>query len=98
MRLVSAVLAVALTPAFVALPTVSFAAPHAPHPVAPQVQTTAVGGVDKGPSSRLWGSRVVRGDEELSGEGVLPGFRVPVSDLFPPVSTSADQDEEEVVL
>ncbi|HEY3535026.1 MAG TPA: FG-GAP-like repeat-containing protein [Pedococcus sp.] len=66
MRLASAVLAVALTPAFVALPTVSFAAPHAPHPVAPHVQTTEVRGVDRGPSARLWGSRVVRGGHVLS--------------------------------
>lgn len=45
-RLLSSVLALALTPAFVALPTVSFATTDKPHPVAPRVTTTAVVGVD----------------------------------------------------
>ncbi|GAA4717140.1 hypothetical protein GCM10025782_12790 [Pedococcus ginsenosidimutans] len=46
MRLISAALAVALTPAFVALPTVSFAAPDAPHPVRPSVVSTSISGID----------------------------------------------------
>jgi peptidoglycan hydrolase-like protein with peptidoglycan-binding domain len=48
MRLISAALAVALTPVFVALPTVSFAAPDQPRPVAPTVSSVAIGGVDRG--------------------------------------------------
>ncbi len=52
MRLISAVAAAALVPAFVALPTVSFAAAEAPRPVAPQVVNTAIGGVDPGELAR----------------------------------------------
>jgi peptidoglycan hydrolase-like protein with peptidoglycan-binding domain len=48
MRLISAALAVALTPVFVALPTVSFAAPDQARPVAPKVSSVAIGGVDRG--------------------------------------------------
>ena len=47
MRLISAALAVALTPVFVALPTVSFAAPDPARPVAPKVSNVAIGGVDR---------------------------------------------------
>lgn len=47
MRLISAALAVALTPVFVALPTVSFAAPDPARPVAPKVSSVAIGGVDR---------------------------------------------------
>lgn len=46
MRLISAALAVALTPVFVALPTVSFAAPDPARPVAPKVTDAPIGGVD----------------------------------------------------
>ena len=66
MRLVSAALAVALTPVFVALPTVTFAAPHAPHPVAPHVQTTEVAGVDARSAGQLWSRRVARAEHALS--------------------------------
>ena len=52
MRLISAALAVALTPAFVALPTVSFAAADAPRPVAPKVVSTPISGVDPAAASR----------------------------------------------
>jgi peptidoglycan hydrolase-like protein with peptidoglycan-binding domain len=65
-RLVSAALAVALTPAFLALPTVTFAAPQAPHPVAPHVQTTEVHGVDARSAGQLWDRRVARSDHALS--------------------------------
>lgn len=54
MRLLSAALAVALTPVFVALPTVSFASTDRPHPVAPKVTTTgvpAVAGAERAPST-----------------------------------------------
>ena len=47
MRLITAALAVALTPVFVALPTVSFAAPDPARPVAPKVSNVAIGGVDR---------------------------------------------------
>ena len=47
MRVISAAAAVALMPAFVALPTVSFASPDTPRPVAPRVVSTAIGGVDR---------------------------------------------------
>lgn len=47
MKLISAALAVALTPAFVALPTVSFASPDKPRPVAPVVASSAIAGVDE---------------------------------------------------
>jgi hypothetical protein len=47
MRLVSAVLAVALTPVFVALPTVTFDSADTPHPVSPKVVSTAISGVDQ---------------------------------------------------
>jgi peptidoglycan hydrolase-like protein with peptidoglycan-binding domain len=47
-RLISAALAVALTPAFVALPTVSFAAADKPRPVAPSVVSERIGGIDPG--------------------------------------------------
>ncbi|WP_406830290.1 peptidoglycan-binding protein [Pedococcus sp. KACC 23699] len=46
MRLISAALAVALTPVFVALPTVSFASADTPRPVAPKVVSTPIGGID----------------------------------------------------
>lgn len=52
MRLISAALAVALTPAFVALPTVSFAASDAPRPVAPKVVSTPISGIDPAAASR----------------------------------------------
>ncbi|KQZ88742.1 hypothetical protein ASD62_04890 [Phycicoccus sp. Root563] len=52
MRLISAALAVALTPAFVALPTVSFAAADTPHPVAPKVVSTPISGIDAGAARR----------------------------------------------
>ena len=47
MRLLSAALAVALTPAFVALPTVTFASADTPRPVSPKVVSTAISGVDQ---------------------------------------------------
>jgi hypothetical protein len=47
MRLVSAALAVALTPAFVALPTVTFDSTDTPRPVSPKVVSTAISGVDQ---------------------------------------------------
>jgi peptidoglycan hydrolase-like protein with peptidoglycan-binding domain len=65
-RLISAALAVALTPAFIALPTVSFAASDTPHPVKPQVRTSGVRGVDGISAARLWGHRVVRPGHALS--------------------------------
>ncbi|WP_270889568.1 FG-GAP-like repeat-containing protein [Pedococcus sp. 5OH_020] len=46
MRLIHAVLAVSLTPAFVALPTVSFAAPDKPRPVTPKVVSMSIRGID----------------------------------------------------
>lgn len=46
MRLISAALAVALTPVFVALPTVSFAASDPARPVSPKVSSVAISGVD----------------------------------------------------
>jgi len=52
MRLISAALAVALTPVFVALPTVSFAAPDAPHPVRPSVVSTPISGIDAPAAAR----------------------------------------------
>jgi hypothetical protein len=48
MRLVPAALAVALTPAFIAVPTVAFDFPDPPHPVSPKVVSTAIKGVDPG--------------------------------------------------
>jgi hypothetical protein len=47
MRLVSAALAVALTPAFVAPPTVTFGSADTRHPVSPKVVSTAISGVDQ---------------------------------------------------
>ena len=47
MRLVSAALAVALTPSFVAVPTVAFDFAEPPHPVSPKVVSTAISGVDQ---------------------------------------------------
>ncbi|HEY7719142.1 MAG TPA: FG-GAP-like repeat-containing protein [Pedococcus sp.] len=52
MRLLSAALAVTLTPVFVALPTVSFAAPDHARPVAPKVANAAIHGVDHGALAR----------------------------------------------
>ncbi len=52
MRLISAALAVALTPAFVALPTVSFAAADTPRPVAPKVVNTPISGIDRAAAQR----------------------------------------------
>ncbi|MGA8977870.1 MAG: FG-GAP-like repeat-containing protein [Pedococcus sp.] len=53
MRLISAALAVALTPAFVVLPTISFAAAaDAPRPVAPKVVSTPISGIDPAAASR----------------------------------------------
>ena len=52
MRLISAALAVALTPVFVALPTVSFASPDAPHPVRPSVVSTSISGIDATAAAR----------------------------------------------
>jgi hypothetical protein len=54
MRLVPAVLAVALTPAFIAAPTVAFDFAGPPHPVSPKVVSTTISGVDPG---ELAGSR-----------------------------------------
>src|SRR4029079_3353220 len=48
MRLVPAALAVALTPAFIAVPTVAFDLADPPHPVSPKVVSTAISGVDPG--------------------------------------------------
>jgi len=48
MRLVPAALAVALTPAFIAVPTVAFDFADPPHPVSPKVVSTAIKGVDPG--------------------------------------------------
>ena len=62
----AALAAVAITPVFVALPTVSFAAPVSPHPVAPKVQTTGARGVDPLAAGRLWDRRVVRPGHALS--------------------------------
>lgn len=59
-RLLPASLAVlAITPVFVALPTVSFASTDAPHPVAPRVQSTAVRGIDASSAGHLR-NRVLR--------------------------------------
>nr|WP_238338142.1 FG-GAP-like repeat-containing protein [Pedococcus badiiscoriae] len=58
--------ALAITPVFVALPTVSFASTTAPHPVTPHVQSTAVHGVDATAEGQLWGQRVVRPGHVLS--------------------------------
>jgi peptidoglycan hydrolase-like protein with peptidoglycan-binding domain len=55
-RLLSAALAVALTPALIALPTVSFASTDRPHPVAPKVTTTgvpAVSAAEQAPGTAL---------------------------------------------
>ena len=52
MRLISAALAVALTPAFIALPTISFAAADTPEPVAPKVVSTSIAGIDPAAASR----------------------------------------------
>ncbi len=46
MRLLSAALAVALTPVFVTLPTVSFAEGDAPRAVAPKVESVRISGID----------------------------------------------------
>ena len=48
MRLVSAALALALTPAFAALPMVTFDAAETPDPVTPRVVSTAISGLDLG--------------------------------------------------
>ena len=53
MRLVSAALAVALTPSFVAVPTVAFDFAEPPHPVSPKVVSTAISGVDLGATGRV---------------------------------------------
>jgi peptidoglycan hydrolase-like protein with peptidoglycan-binding domain len=58
--------ALAITPVFVALPTVSFAATDTPHVVAPHVQSTAVRGVDAAAKAQLWGRSVVRSGHVLS--------------------------------
>ena len=47
MRLISSALTVALTAAFVAFPTVSFASADAARPVSPQVVSTLISGVDQ---------------------------------------------------
>ncbi len=91
MRLFSAALAVALTPAMVALPTVSFASTDKPHPVAPRVITTAVpavagagvvgagvgGAAEPAPGLRI--ARAARGAHALSaltGPQPRPRFTV----------------------
>lgn len=67
MRLLPASLAVlAITPVFVALPTVSFASADTPHPVAPRVQSTAIRGVDATAKAQLWDRRVLRPGRALS--------------------------------
>jgi hypothetical protein len=66
-RLLSAALAaVAITPVFVALPTVSFAAPDAPHPVKPRVQSTRIGGIDARAEGQLWNRRTAKAGQALS--------------------------------
>ena len=62
----AALAAVAITPVFVALPTVSFAAPVTPHPVAPRVETTGARGVDPLSAGRLWDRRAARPGHVLS--------------------------------
>lgn len=57
MRLLTAALAVALTPVFVAVPTVSFAKTHTPHPVAPTVTNSRITGVDNGSLGAVGGRR-----------------------------------------
>ena len=52
MRLISAALAIALTPAFVALPTVSFAGTDTPRPVRPTVMSTPLSGIDPAAAHR----------------------------------------------
>ncbi|SDO78576.1 Repeat domain-containing protein [Pedococcus dokdonensis] len=67
MRLLPASLAaIAITPFFVALPTVSFASTDAPHPVAPHVQSTAVRGVDATAKGQLWNRRILRPGHAIS--------------------------------
>ena len=67
MRLLPASLAaIAITPIFVALPTVSFASTDTPHPVAPHVQSTPVRGVDAAAKGQLWDRRVLRPGHALS--------------------------------
>ena len=62
----AALAAVAITPIFVALPTVSFASTDTPHPVAPKVQSTGAHGVDARAEGQLWNRRVVRPGHVLS--------------------------------
>ena len=78
MRILSAALAVALTPVFVALPTVSFAATDKPHPVAPRVTTTAVPAVAAaaaGPAAR-GSTRPVRAVSAMTGQQARSRFTV----------------------
>lgn len=66
-RLLSASLAaLAITPVFVALPTVSFASTHAPHPVVPRVQSTAIRGVDAVAKGQLRNRLVLRAGHSVS--------------------------------
>lgn len=83
MRIVSAALAVALTPVFVALPTVSFATTDKPHPVTPRVTTTAVpavAGAAASPGSRvapgLQAARPTHALSALTGPQPRPRFTV----------------------
>ncbi len=67
MRLLSAALAaVAITPVFVALPTVSFAAADTPHPVKPRVQSFDVRGIDARAEGQLWTRRAAKPGHALS--------------------------------
>jgi hypothetical protein len=77
MRLISAALAVALTPVFVALPTVSFAQADAPRPVAPKVTSTPISGIDTRHAPRLKTSGVSRRAlAVLTGERPVRQFTV----------------------
>lgn len=58
--------ALAITPVFVALPTVSFASTDAPHPVAPHVQSTAVRGVDAATKGQLRNRLTLRAGHAVS--------------------------------
>ena len=53
MRLISAAITVALTPVFIALPTVSFAQADVPRPVKPMVTSTPIGGIEARHAARL---------------------------------------------
>ena len=82
MRLISAALAVALTPVFVALPTVSFAATDAPRPVAPKVVSTAISGIDPTAASR----------EAKAGRGLATPGTAPDTAADTAAGTSTSRD------